>query len=175
MSWTTISGLLRTGSPSNISRFVIAFIVRKAIHGMFQGRARSHISEKCFKVHVPFWADFNASAPIVFVASVFWIIATSTHVYPNPELIGAGLSVFLIGVRYSFSSPASTRNGFLIEKTLDPNNRFVSTIASAQNAFVSILGWSCVGQHRQAIESQTDYVSGRFGHSREFYAGPIIW
>ncbi len=76
-----ICGLLKSGSPSAITRRVISIVV-SAVKACSLGPL-SHIAQECHEVISPSSADGNTATAIVGVATVIKVVAAPLHPFPN--------------------------------------------------------------------------------------------
>ena len=78
----SVFGLFLHAGPSAVARF-IAFAIVNSINRLFSFWRVSHIAQKICKTIVPTVANLDSFSPIIFVSSVFWIVASLFHANPT--------------------------------------------------------------------------------------------
>jgi hypothetical protein len=150
--WLNMNPLLRTprvvhlfrlGRPSDVSRFVVAIVVY-AINGMSGRRRISDVLVKGRKVFAPFFANAYASASIMPVLCVPWIVATSQHISPRSEDFRLGHSVsdswLILTEKIYFPTSAGTRKSTVKRLTHHPSRLAALTNAEPiEPPFISIV------------------------------------
>lgn len=80
----TVKSLLAWGSPSAVTRLIIAIVVREAVNAQ-SGRAVSHIATEVLKGIEPAGANGNSSTTVIAESGIPGISATRSHVTPDME------------------------------------------------------------------------------------------
>lgn len=113
-----IVSLLDASRPSHVPWLVIAIVIWVAVEACACW-AWPHVGEEVRKTLVPSLADFNATTPVVFITSGFWVIAPLSHLNPCSVLgclktvvFGDGFSMNAAATRYPSRVQVSRRNDF---------------------------------------------------------------
>lgn len=129
---SAISTLLTASSPSHISGFVVAVVVRKSVQGMRLGWPIANIGEKCGERIQPCVTDSNATPAIIGIRLQSRIGASRLHGLPCSILRGVAcvLGAMTRSVGWLFTLQETNAN------RLGLSARFTHTIPNAVAEFV---------------------------------------
>lgn len=135
-----ISVLLRSCTPTNIVRFVIAVIVN-SINLVFFAWRQTNIFKKCFKRIAPFFAYSDPSTAPQMIVSVFGPVASSNHVLPCyinfRSFFIRSMAVFEGISQPFFFCKATTAFGIFCSQAIRRNRGMPTAIANAQPRITS--------------------------------------
>jgi len=130
---SSIMGLFVSCRPSNISRLIVAVIVRKAIKGMLRCWPFSHICEKVFKViFFPACANLNSSPAVIFPILRVRVVATGQHRLPVAVFGSFRKSVRQISVSDFVSAETTTANRYPLAHRFSFNDFFITAVATTE-------------------------------------------
>lgn len=156
---TSIAILLYSGSPSNITGFVMSIVIRETIKRILSGRTMSNFFQKFFKRSE---TEFDATFAIICKCDIIWIFTAlfsrskncifwdqySTNSRPMRQIVTSG----------NFTAPAPTRFLFIQGQVRATNQHNLVACTLTQPHSLSVAS-SSVSQYRQAIKSLSSQIN----------------
>lgn len=154
----SVHGLLKSSSPTHVTRLVTALIV-DAIKRVFIRRPQANISQECGEIVAPTVADCNTSRPVILKLLVTRKVATLLH--------GSPCDIFrrLTGTMFVGTVEVSAGAGVSGFQSASPEQSLSAADTSTRIArfSVTILNWfACHGEpckYRSDGEEQSTFTS----------------
>ncbi len=159
------------GSPSAILGFIVAVVVLAVDGHAFWGFP--HVLKEQ-NIIVPSFAYLDTTTTIVVIAGLVWIVATLSHILPDPVSSGfvchsmrSGNRGYLSGG--DLSLPTSTGSTYATSQLILAYNRFYAAFATtAEKTFPGMVGM-VKGQNQPAIK----FVPDNIRHGTEIVNKPF--
>ncbi len=151
-----IALLLRSGSPSNIPRFIVSAVV-DSVERVFGRWSGTYVVIEVRERMSPTCTDHDSSASIVGKVFVFWRFAALNHAAPREVFKRAFHAMRLESLFCQFSHQASATFRVTGLQELSANIQHCAAIASTR----PLLAWTLSPRHNsQSIESLVSQVNG---------------